>query len=196
MHLRIRMIKIHKITIATEYLDESTGEIFTDTREFLDDSIKTSKKKSSSSKSSSAKIDDSNPNPTLTLEDNKYILNAAAIEALGVTPGESTIDIKNQKIGNRKVKVIGSSETFGTKAGNKLTLKGTVSFRGKSNEELSQLGYIFTLEPHPNVDGLFILKGNEQDEIEEIVPEEEIEVEDIELEDALEITEDDFNFTF
>lgn len=189
------MIKVHKITITTEYLDESTGEVFTDTREFLDDSIKTTKKKSSSSKSS-AKIDDSNPIPTLTLEDNKYILNAAAIQALGITPGESTIDIKNQKIGTKKVKVIGSSDTFGTKAGNKLTLKGTVSFRGKSNDELSEFGNIFTLEAHPNVSGLFILKGNNQVDIEEVVPEEEdIEV-DEDIEDALEISEDDFNFNF
>jgi len=190
------MIKVHKVTVTTEYLDESTGELFTDTREFLDDSIKATKKKSSSSKSSSAKIDDSNPDPILTLEDNKYILNAAAIEALGVTPGESTIDIKNQKIGTKKVKVIGSSDTFGTKAGNKLTLKGTVSFRGKSNEELSQFGSVFKLEPHPNVVGLFILKGDNQDEEEEIVPEEETNIEDIEIEDAIEISEDDFDFTF
>lgn len=188
------MIKVHKVTITTEYLDESTGELFTDTREYLDDSIKTTKKKSSSK--SSAKIDDSNPNPTLTLEDNKYILNAAAIEALGVTPGESTIDIKNQKIGTKKVKVIGSSDTFGTKAGNKLTLKGTVSFRGKSNEELSELGNIFELEPHPNVVGLFILKGNNQSDEEEIVPEDEETIEDAEIEDAIEISEDDFDFTF
>lgn len=191
------MIKVRKVTITTEYLDESTGELFTDTREYLDDSIKTTKKKSSTSKSSSAKIDDSNPDPILTLEDNKYILNAAAIEALGVTPGESTIDIKNQKIGTKKVKVIGSSETFGTKAGNKLTLKGTVSFRGKSNEELSEFGNIFKLEPHPNVIGLFILKGNNQsDDEEEVVPEEEDIIEDSEIEDALEISEDDFDFTF
>ena len=109
------MIKVHKITVSTEYVDDATGEMFTDVREFLDDSIKTTKKKSSSK--SSAKIDDSNPNPTLTLEDNKYTLNAAAIEALGATAGESTIDIKNQKIGNKKYKVIGTSDTFGTKAG-------------------------------------------------------------------------------
>lgn len=190
------MIKVRKVTITTEYLDESTGELFTDTREYLDDSIKASKKKSTSSKSSSAKIDDSNPIPTLTLEDNKYILNAAAIEALDVEPGD-TIDIKNQKIGTKKVKVIGSSMTFGTKAGNKLTQKGTVSFRGKSNDELSEFGNIFILEPHPNVSGLFVLKGNNQEDEEEVIPEEEDTVEvDEEIEDALEISEDDFDFTF
>ena len=189
------MIKVHKITVSTEYINEETGELFTDTREFLDDSIKVPKKKSTGSKSS-AKIDDSNPNPTLTLEENKYILNAAAIEALGATPGESTIDIKNQKIGTKKVKVIGTSDTFGTKAGNKLTLKGTVSFRGKSNEELSKFGTTFSLEPHQNVSGLFILKGDNQDDIDEAIPDDEDILDDTEIEDALEITEDDFDFTF
>ena len=188
------MIKIRKITITTEYLDESTGELIVDTREYLDDSIKASKKKSSSSKST-PKIDDSNPNPTLTLEDNKYILNAAAIEALGVEPGD-TIDIKNQKVGTKKVKVIGSSETFGTKSGNKLTQKGTVSYRGKSNDELSKLGTVFNLEPHPNVSGLFILKGDNQEEDDDIVPDDEDVVDSVDVEDALEITEDDFNFNF
>ena len=55
---------------------------------------------------------------------------------------------------------------------------------------------IFKLEPHPNVIGLFILKGNNQSDDEEVVPEEEDIVEDSEIEDALEISEDDFDFTF
>ena len=66
----------------------------------------------------------------------------------------------------------------------------------KSNEELSALGTIFTLEPHPNVLGLFILKGDNEEDVEEVIPEEE-EIEEVEdIEDALEITEDDFDFTF
>ena len=189
------MIKVHKITIVTEYLNEETGEIIVDTRELKDDTVK-GKKASTKKAASSSKIDDSDPNPKLTLEENKYILNAAAIEALGVTPGESTIDIKNQKIGTKKVKVIGSSETFGTKAGNKLTLKGTVSFRGKSNEELSKFGDTFTFEPHPNVVGLFILKGNEEEDVDVIVPEKEDDIEDPDFEDSLEIGDNDFDFEF
>lgn len=67
----------------------------------------------------------------------------------------------------------------------------------KSNTELSELGNIFALEPHPNVSGLFILKGNNQDEDEDvIVPDDEDVVDNVEIEDALEITEDDFNFDF
>ena len=65
----------------------------------------------------------------------------------------------------------------------------------KSNEELSKLGTVFNLEPHPNVSGLFILKGDNQEE-DIVIPEEENIIEDDEIEDALEISEDDFNFTF
>lgn len=82
---------------------------------------------------------------------------------------------------------------------NKLTKSNSVSYRGKSNEELADLGDVFTLTPHPNADGLFVLNGNKQSNTVEAVPEEEdeIKVEDINIdEDAVEISEDDFNFEF
>lgn len=192
------MIKIIKQTLVTEFVDTESGEIFKDTREFKDDSVKTTSKKSSTSKKKSSKVDDNDPQPKLFLEDNKYILNAAAIEALGVEVGD-TIDIKNQKVGNSRVKVIGSSETFGTKSGNKLTKSSSVSYRGKSNEELSVLGDEFTLTPHPNADGLFVLTGNKLPNAVDDVPEaedEDLQVEDMNIddEDTVEISEDDFNF--
>jgi len=191
------MIKVLKVSVTTEYVDESTGEIFKDVREYADESVKTTSKKASTKKASTnnSKIDD-DPEPKLILEENKYILNNAAIEALGVEVGD-TIDIKNQKVGNARVKVIGASEVFGTKAGNKLTKSNSVSYRGKSNQELAVLGDLFTLIPHPNADGLFILSGNKQPNPVEEVPEAEddnIEVDDIEDIDAVEISEDDFNF--
>lgn len=191
------MVKVLKVTITTEYVDEATGEVFKDVREYADDSVKTATKKSTSTAKKSSKVDDSDPEPKLFLEDNKYILNASAIEALGVEVGD-TIDIKNQKVGNARVKVIGASETFGTKAGNKLTKSSSVSYRGKSNEELAILGDVFTLTPHPNADGLFILTGNKQPNPTEDVPEEDENIQVIEInnEDAVEINEDDFNFEF
>lgn len=189
-------VKVLKVTVTTEFLDEETGEITKDVREYKDESVKTASKKSTSTAKKSSKVDDNDPEPKLYLEDNKYILNASAIEALGVEVGD-TIDIKNQKVGNARVKVIGASETFGTKAGNKLTKSNSVSYRGKSNEELAELGNIFTLTPHPNADGLFVLSGNKQPNPVEEEPEEEdeVQVEDINIdEDAVEISENDFNF--
>ena len=86
---------------------------------------------------------------------------------------------------------------FGTKAGNKLTKSNSVSYRGKSNEELAALGNVLTLTPHPNAEGLFILTGDEKPNLIE-APENEddlIQVKDMNIdEDAVEITEDDFNF--
>lgn len=96
---------------------------------------------------------------------------------------------------------------FKTKGGNKLAKAGTVSYRGKNNESLSKYGSEFTLEVHPSVEGLFILKGNKNPEVEtEEVKAEEIAVPEVEDEesllddltadvDATEINADDFDYT-
>jgi hypothetical protein len=193
-------MKVYKLTVTTEWLDEETGEIIKETRELKDDTIKKPRSSSSSSKS---KIQE-NPNPILTLEDNKYILTTGAVELLGVEAGDK-IDIKFQKVGKQTIPVIGSDEAFGTKGGNKLTKTNTVSCRGKANEELSAFGTEFTLEEHPNKSGLFILRGENTPNVspeatkKQPEPEDEDEIkldEDLENEeeDTLEISDDDFNF--
>jgi len=193
------MYKIVKQTITTEWVDEETGEIFKDSREFKEDSIK--KPRASSGSSSKSKVDE-NPDPILRLEENKYILTTGAVDALGVEPGE-TIDIKFQKFKKKTYPVIGTSEAWGTKAGNKLTKTNTVSCRGKVNDELSNYGTEFTLEPHPNKGGLFILRGENTPEVviettPEPEPEEDFEVPEVDVvEDGgneEEIGDDDFNF--
>ena len=193
-------MKITKITITTELVDEETGEVFKDTREMKDDSIK--KPRATTSKASS-KSDD-RKEPILTLEDNKYILSAGAVAALGVEAGDK-IDIKFQKVDNKMIPVIGTNDTFGTKAGNKLTKSNTVSYRGKSNDELKIYGDIFTLVEHPTAVGLFILKGENTPDVDMVTtkvaqPEEETEVEEdasdlLEGEDTEEVTTKDFDFT-
>lgn len=195
------------MTIKSEWLDEETGEVVVDTRELTDSSVKkpSTKKSSSKKKSNISEEDDTNPEPLLILEENKYLLNKAATEALGVEPGDK-VDIKQQKLNKKDVLVIGAAETFGTQSGNKLTQKNAVSYRGKNNEVLAEHGNKFTFTPHPKVDGLFILTGNAEPEIkEDIVPE----AEDIKTNDELdeemaslidgnaddtEISDDDFNF--
>lgn len=193
-------MKITKITITTEWVDEETGEVFKDTREMKDDSIK--KPRATTSKASS-KSDD-RKEPILTLEDNKYILSAGAVAALGVEAGDK-IDIKFQKVDNKMIPVIGTNDTFGTKAGNKLTKSNTVSYRGKSNDELKIYGDIFTLVEHPTAVGLFILKGENTPDVDMVTtkvaqPEEETEVEEdasdlLEGKDTEEVTTKDFDFT-
>lgn len=198
-------MKLIKMTIKSEWLNEETGEILTDTRELKDDSVKKPSTRKSSSKKKDSEVDDTNPNPLLILEENKYILNKAAVEALGVEPGDK-VDIKQQKLNKKECLVIGAAETFGTQSGNKLTQKNAVSYRGKNNQNLAEHGNEFTFTPHPKIDGLFILTGNREPEIkEDVVPE----AEDIASEDELdyemaslidgnaddtEISDNDFNF--
>lgn len=194
------------MTIKSEWLNEETGEILTDTRELKDDSVKKpSTRKSSSPKKKDPEVDDSNPNPLLILEENKYILNKAAVEALGVEPGDK-VDIKQQKLNKKECLVIGAAETFGTQSGNKLTQKNAVSYRGKNNQNLAEHGNEFTFTPHPKIDGLFILTGNREPEIkEDVVPEAEDIASEDELDDEMaslvdgnaddtEISDNDFNF--
>lgn len=193
------------MTIKSEWLNEETGEILTDTRELKDDSVKKPSTRKSSSKKKDSEVDDTNPNPLLILEENKYILNKAAIEALGVEPGDK-VDIKQQKLNKKECLVIGAAETFGTQSGNKLTQKNAVSYRGKNNQNLAEHGNEFTFTPHPKIDGLFILTGNREPEIkEDVVPEAEDIASEDELDDEMaslidgnaddtEISDNDFNF--
>lgn len=193
------------MTIKSEWLNEETGEILTDTRELKDDSVKKPSTRKSSSKKKDSEVDDTNPNPLLILEENKYILNKAAVEALGVEPGDK-VDIKQQKLNKKECLVIGAAETFGTQSGNKLTQKNAVSYRGKNNQNLAEHGNEFTFTPHPKIDGLFILTGNQEPEIkEDVVPEAEDIASEDELDDEMaslidsnaddtEISDNDFNF--
>ena len=128
-------------------VNEETGEV-TD--------LKLSKP--STRKSATKKVDN-DPTPRLLLEDNKYTLNNAAIELLGVEP-DDRLDIRYEKDGKFYTPVIGTDLNFKTIGkGNKLTKAGTVSLRGKKREELEPFGTEFTIEPHPTKEGLFILKG-------------------------------------
>lgn len=193
------------MTIKSEWLNEETGEILTDTRELKDDSVKKPSTRKSSSKKKDSEVDDTNPNPLLILEENKYILNKAAVEALGVEPGDK-VDIKQQKLNKKECLVIGAAETFGTQSGNKLTQKNAVSYRGKNNQNLAEHGNEFTFTPHPKIDGLFILTGNREPEIkEDVIPEAEDIASEDELDDEMaslidgnaddtEISDNDFNF--
>lgn len=99
--------------------------------------------------------------PHLILLDNKYSLNSAALELLGVTAGDK-IDIRYQIIENINYPIIGSSTSWKSTSGNKLTKSSTVSYRGKANEMLSTFGDTFDLTSWTGHDGLFILIGNKE----------------------------------
>ena len=97
--------------------------------------------------------------PQLILEENKYILNTAAKELLGVEEGDK-IDIKYKTIkGGGSFPVIASDAVFGTKQGCKLSKNGSVSCRGSKNTELSNFGTVFSFEPYEK-EGQFKLIGD------------------------------------
>lgn len=140
--------------------------------------------------------------PQIVLDANKYILNQAAANLMGVK-WEDRLEIKYQKVQGVIYPVVGTDNAFGTPgSGNKLTKGLTVSCRGKANEMLARYGHTFTLSEMKSSEGVFVLIGDAPEQI-EIIPD-EIEVKededdivdlplDTELEDAEKI--DELSFT-
>lgn len=150
-----------KLDIIFHYeVDEQTGEI-----KFIGKNEMTVDTKKTVSKSSSSKID-SNPEPIITLTDNKLILTQGAAELLGVNPDDK-VAIKYDKDKNP---IIGSDLNFGTQTGNRLTKSLTISCKGDKYNKLSSYGDIFKLES-TDKSGIFKMIGNKNhNELE--VPEE------------------------
>ena len=97
---------------------------------------------------------------TLFLYDNKYKLNDAAIELLGVSSGDR-LTINYQIVDGINFPIIGSDTVWGGNSnGNKLTKTGTVSYRGQANDLLSKFGTEFSLIPYIKQEGLFTLVSN------------------------------------
>jgi hypothetical protein len=196
----MEVIEHFKVTLDYEVtVDPDTGNVETrlvnksiDKAGFKSVEVKEPKKKKVSKNESST--------PTLTLEDNKYCLNSAAVELMGVKPDDK-LDIKYEKSGKDFIPVIGDDTVFKTKSGNRVTKTFTVSFRGNKNAELRNYGEVFTIIPHTEKEGLFILQNPnkaEEPEREELISEEDFQLpldEDLENltdEDVVEIDENFF----
>lgn len=152
---------VEEFTITLKYqvtVDTETGEM---TTKCIKRTVDKTNFEVSEKKTTKKKVVEDNSSPQLTLEDNKYRLNTAAIELMGVS-AESKIDIKYEKQGKSMIPVIGTDEAFGTRGGNKLTKSNTVACRGSKHEELVKYGNIFQIIPHDSKAGLFILKGDAQ----------------------------------
>ena len=89
--------------------------------------------------------------PKLILEDNKYRLNNAAVELMGLSP-DSKLSIKYTQGNKGDIPVICIDDH-----GNKITKSNTVACRGNKNAELAKYGEEFILVPHPSKPGLFML---------------------------------------
>lgn len=111
--------------------------------------------------------------PKLYLNANNFTLNESACTLLNIKVG-NTVHINYPKKDNKYVPVIGASEAFNVKSGNKLTKSLTVSFRGSANSKLAEYGTLFTLKPSER-EGIFYLEGDKP--IQE-TSNEEIEIDD------------------
>ena len=139
---------ISKLVLTIE-TDTETGETSLIKREVLNDDIKPKR---------SIKPCIEGDEPKLVLESNKYALNKAACKLLKVEAG-TTLYINYPKKDGKYVPVIGASEAFGVKAGNKLTKGLTVSYRGAANEKLAEFGTNFEFIESENP-GIYYLKGD------------------------------------
>lgn len=139
--------------------DPATGEYKSLKQEIVKEEVKTRTVKEEVPETSE---------PQITLDPNKYILNKAAAQLMGVA-WEDRLSIKYQKIDGITFPVIGTDEAFGTKGGNKLTKSLSVSCRGKANDMLRQYGDTFTVTTMKGQDDLFVLVGNaERPEVDNI----------------------------
>ena len=167
-------------------VDTSTGEIL--------ETKLISRKVDSSDIKPSKKVVNSDTEPKLILESNKYYLNDAAISLMNIEPGDK-IDIKYEENKNGKFPVIGIDESFGVKGGNKLNKSNTVSFRGTKNLELSKYGSEFKIIPHPSKSDLFVLTSEKTVKIEPPKGDDNIYVEEQDIDLDSIIDEQDANIT-
>ena len=126
-------------------------------------------------------VQDEDKEPKLILEDNKYRLNNAAVELMGLDT-DSKLNIRYEQGKGGDVPVIGTSVAFGISSGNKLTKSNTVACRGHNREELVKYGEEFILVPHPSKPGLFILTS-ESVKPEQLIGDDNVSVEGGEDED-------------
>lgn len=173
--------KVNSIKVTYELVDETTGEIITETRELGEGTVK--KPRASRSK----KNEDTDPTPKAILLDNKIQLNNAAVELTGFQ-ADDKINVKYEKKGRITTPVMLLDE----KEGNRLTKTNTISCRGSKREELLKFGDTFIVEEHPSVVGTFILKGNVEIEDDIVDIPEEIASDD-EIDDSLDDINDDVN---
>lgn len=161
---------INSAKLTIEIVDDTTGEIITREATLGDFKEVTAKKKATSSKKPK---DDGDPVAKVMLLDGKIQLNNSAINLTGYEP-DMKIDIKFEKKGKKQIPVMMRADS-----GNRLTKSYTISCRGSKHDNLLEHGDVFELEPYPEKDGYFYLKGNKaiEDDIIE-VPQEISEPED------------------
>ena len=172
-------------------VDTSTGEILETKlidRKVDKPNVKASKK---------VVIEDFDTEPKLFLEENKYRLNNAAVKLMHLE-ADAKLNIKYEQGENGDTPIIGTSEAFGVKEGNKITGSNTVAYRGAKNAELAKYGDEFILSPHPDKPELFILSSTSKKPVQEAIIDEKAKEDiglpfDLDLKDL--VNDEDSNLT-
>lgn len=103
--------------------------------------------------------------PIITLESNKLIFNSKAILDMDLKP-EERIVIKWKDINGKMVPIIGKDIAFEEEGtGNKVTKSNTITYKGKANDILAEVGKEFTLLSYSEGIWRLIPTGEEKDEI-------------------------------
>lgn len=135
----------------------------TDTGEILETKLINREVDNSDITSTSKKkkvVKDSDTEPKLYLEENKYRLNNKAVELLNLDES-SRLSIAYEQGINGDIPLIGKEEDLGTKDGNKVTKSFTVACRGNKREILAKYGTEFILVAHPKRPNVYVLTTNE-----------------------------------
>lgn len=104
------------------------------------------------------KVDDSSTEPSIVRDKTKLTFNQAAMDILGVK-ADDLITIMYRSENGVNIPLIGKAEAFNSATGNKITKKGTISFRGEMNKTLETYGSTFTIVASKD-EGIFFLKGD------------------------------------
>jgi hypothetical protein len=137
--------------------DTETKEFTTISQKLVGESSAPATKKKTTTKKAK---ESQGENPGLIREDGKLILSEETVELLGIAPDDKVF-IGYDKVGSVFKPFIGTDD----KKGNKLTKTNTVSYRGKSNEELAAYGSVFTLSKGKH-EGTFYLEGEQAVKVE------------------------------
>lgn len=172
-------------------VDTSTGEILETKlidRKVDKPNVKASKK---------VITEDFDKEPKLFLEENKYRLNNAAVKLMHLE-ADAKLNIKYEQGENGDTPIIGTSEAFGVKEGNKITGSNTVAYRGAKNAELAKYGNEFIISPHPDKPELFILSSTSKKPVQEAIIDEKAKEDiglpfDLDLKDL--VNDEDSNLT-
>lgn len=170
------MIMKETFTIKLTYemsVDTDTGEILETkliSREVDNSDTKPIKKKSKKV------VEDSDSEPKLYLEENKYRLNSKAVELLNLD-GDSRLSIVYEQGTNGDIPVIGKDEDLNVKGGNKVTQSNTVAYRGAKHDTLAKYGTEFTLVAHPKNEKVFILT-NDSIKVDQLKGDENVNIKD------------------